>query len=137
MRVLVDTSVWVDFFNGHDSPAADALTRLLEDDAELLTCGVIATEVLQGLRRNKTLETIEAQFCEMAWLSPVEPTTYLAAANLFRALRRKGVTIRSTIDCLIACLAAEHGAVLLAKDRDLRRIIDSKLLRVAAFPVLR
>lgn len=136
MRVLVDTSVWVDFFNGHASPEAEALTRLLEEDGDLLTCGVIVTEVLQGLRRNKVLATIEEQFREMAWLSPVEPTTYLAAANLFRALRQKGITIRSTIDCLIACLAAEHNAVLLAKDRDLRSIVDSKTLALVAFPLL-
>jgi predicted nucleic acid-binding protein len=135
MRVLVDTSAWVDFFNGHSSPEADALARLIQEEVDVLTCGVVVAEVLQGLRRSKTRKTIERHFLDMEWLTPHEPETYLRAAGLYRDLRSTGITIRSTIDCLIATLAAEHRALLLSKDRDIRRIIESGLLDVRALPI--
>jgi predicted nucleic acid-binding protein len=72
----------------------------------------------------------------MEWLTPTEPDTYIAAAHLFRQLRARGVTIRSTIDCVIASLAAAHDALILGKDRDLAMIIESNLLRVQAMPIL-
>jgi len=135
MRVLVDTSAWVDFFNGHPSPQADALTRLIREEADVLTCGVVAAEVLQGIRRSKSLMKIEKHFREMEWLTPREPATYLEAADLYRQLRAKGLTIRSTIDCIIAKLAEEHDALLLSKDRDLQIIVDSKILDLRMLPL--
>jgi predicted nucleic acid-binding protein len=126
--------VWVDFFNGYDSPEADALARLLADEADLLTCGVIAAEVLQGLRDQSTMGVIERNFIDMEWLTPLEPGTYVAAAELFRSLRRTGITVRSTIDCIIARLAEENDALLLAKDRDMRFIVDSGLSAARVFP---
>jgi len=83
MRVLVDSSAWVDFFNGHPSPQADALARLIREEADVLTCGVVAAEVLQGIRRSKSLTKIERHFREMEWLTPREPETYLEAADLY------------------------------------------------------
>ena len=135
MRVLVDTSAWVDFFNGHPSPEAEALARLIREEADVLTCGVVVAEVLQGLRKSKTLTKIEQHLLGMEWLTPREPETYVEAANLYRHLRSKGVTIRSTIDCVIAQLADEHDVLLLSKDRDLRLIIESGLLDLRALPI--
>lgn len=136
VRVLVDTSVWVDFFNGHPSRHAETLAQLIREDADLVTCGLIVAEVLQGLRRAKSLSTIENHFREMEWLSPTEPDTYLEAADLFRRLRARGLTIRSTIDCVIANLAAHHDALILAKDRDLAIIVESNLLELRSMPIL-
>jgi len=135
VRVLVDTSAWVDFFNGHPSPEAEALTRLIREEADVLTCGVVVAEVLQGLRKSKTLTQIEQHFLDMEWLSPLEPETYVEAASLYRLLRSRGVTIRSTIDCIIAKLAAENDVLILSKGRDLRLIIESGLLNVKALPI--
>jgi predicted nucleic acid-binding protein len=134
LKVLVDTSVWVDFFNDHHSPQADTLAALIDDEVDIVTCGVIVAEVLQGFRNTRIVATIERHFSEMEWLTPEEPATYLAAAALFRDLRSRGVTIRSTIDCLIACLAGTGGALLLYKDRDLDRILESKLTGARALP---
>ena len=135
MRVLVDTSAWVDFFNGHPSPHAEALARLIREEADVLTCGVVVAEVLQGIKRSKGLNEIEGHFLDMEWLTPREPETYLEAAALYRELRSLGLTIRSTIDCIIARLAAENDALLLSKDRDLQIIVDSKLLDLRALPL--
>ncbi|HXH40106.1 MAG TPA: PIN domain nuclease [Thermoanaerobaculia bacterium] len=136
MRILVDTSVWVDFFNGHPSPQAETLTRLIREDADLVTCGLIVSEVLQGLRQAKSLLNIERHFRQMDWLSPKEPDTYLEAADLFRRLRARGLTIRSTIDCVIASLAAHHDALILSIDRDLTLIVESNLLVLRAMPIV-
>src|SRR5436305_13220251 len=135
MRVLVDTSVWVDFFNGHPSRHAETLTHLIREEAHLVTCGLIVSEVLQGLRQAKSLLNIERHFREMEWLSPKEPDTYIEAAELFRRLRARGITIRSTIDCVIANLAAHYDALILSKDRDLTLIVESKLLALRSMPV--
>ena len=137
MRVLVDTSVWIDFFNGHPSPEAEALAQLIEDEVELLTCGVVVAEFMQGIREEKALERLEFHFRDMDWLTPEEPQTYFSAAELYRRLRARGITIRSTIDCLITVLAQDHGAFILAKDRDMRLIVESGLLEVRQFPLLR
>lgn len=136
MRVLVDTSVWADFFNQFPSAEGTALEGLIREEADLVTCGVIASEVLQGIRKTATLPPIEQEFRDMEWLTPREPQTYFAAASLFRRLRARGRTVRSTIDCLIACLAEENGVVLLHKDRDLAMIVDSGLVGVRVLPVV-
>jgi hypothetical protein len=137
VRVLVDTSVWVDFVNGHPSPEADALAALLRDECDVLTCGVVAAEFLQGIRDLDSRVTLEGHFRDMEWLTPREPDTYLEAAALYRQLRERGVTIRSTIDCLIARLADEHDCLLLAKDRDMRHIFDSGLVTAREYPTPR
>ena len=134
MRVLVDTSVWVDFFNGYPSPEREALRRLIRDEVEIVTCGPIVSEFLQGIRDVGSLARLEKQFCDMEWLTPGEPETYLAAASLYRSLRSSGLTIRSTIDCIIALLAEENDVFLLFKDRDLQSIVDSGHLRIRALP---
>jgi len=135
MRILVDTSVWVDFFNGHPSPQAETLAHLIRKETDVVTCGLIVSEVLQGLRQAKSRVNIERHFREMDWLSPKEPDTYIEAAELFRRLRARGITIRSTIDCVIANLAAHHDALILSKDRDLTLIVESKLLALRSVPV--
>ncbi len=135
MKVLVDTSVWVDFFNQHPSPQADLLTRLVEDEVELVTCGVVIAEFFQGIRRTETLAELEGHFRFMSYVAPNEPRSYFAAASLFRGLRARGITIRSTIDCLIACLAAENDALLLAKDKDMTAILDSGLCEARGVPI--
>lgn len=130
MKVLVDTSVWVDFFNEHPSPEAELLIRLIESEVDLVTCGVIIAEFMQGIRKARTLPTLENHFRFLSYLTPREPQTYFSAARLFRELRARGITIRSTIDCLIARLAEENDVLLLAKDRDMTAILESGLSQV-------
>ena len=129
MRVLVDTSAWVDFLNGHPSKESAALASLIASDEEICTCGVIVSEVFQGLRHDKGRKDLERMFRKLVFLeaSTVEP--YLRAADIYRNLRRLGHTVRSTIDCLIAVIAEEGGCHVLARDRDLTTILRSGLLK--------
>ena len=130
MRVLVDTSAWAEFLNGTSSPEARAVDRLLAGEDDVVTCGLVAAEVFQGIRRDR--EELEAFFRKMTFLEAAGIDTYLKAADLHRRLRRRGVTIRSTIDCFLAVLAAENGCEILFRDRDLRQIVESGLLDLRA-----
>jgi predicted nucleic acid-binding protein len=141
VRVLIDSSAWIEFLNGkppvaapHGNPSrtADAVSRLLGSDEDLCTCGLIVTEVLQGLRRASGIAAVIGLFQDLTFLEPAGIATYLRAAEVYRQLRQRGVTVRSTIDCLIATLAEEHGCAILARDRDLELILGSGLLRTAA-----
>lgn len=135
MKVLVDTSVWVDFLNGYPSPGRQALASLFLSDHEVCTCGVVVAEVFQGLRKEEGRARLVARFRDLTYLDPMGIDLYLRAADLYRALRHRGTTIRSTIDCLIAVLADEHGCSLLARDRDMDALLMSGLLTVARWPV--
>lgn len=135
MRVLIDTSVWADFFNGFASPHEKALTRLIAADDEIYTCGVIVSEVFQGLRQERGRAEIVRLFRQLLFLEPSGIDAYLRAASVYRSLRRRGVNVRSTIDCLIAVIAEENGCDVLARDRDLDSILKSGLVKARPWGV--
>ena len=134
MRVLVDTSAWVDFLNGFPSPAADALDDLLRGDDDACTCGIVVAEVFQGLRRSRGREAMRRSFEDMIFLEPSGSRLYFRAADLFRGLRERGTTVRSTVDCIVAAIAEGAGCELLARDRDMDAILDSGLLKAGRWP---
>lgn len=129
--MLVDTSVWIDFFNGYPSAQSERLSAAVADGEPIALPGLVLTEILLGLKNDaeaaKVLDLLEA-FDTVA-----EPTRgdYVAAARLYRECRAKGFTIRSTIDCLIAQLCLRDGLLLLTKDRDFEAIARSSALRLA------
>jgi hypothetical protein len=128
LKVLVDTSVWADFFNGYSSREERALSRMIAGDEEIHTCGVVVSEVFQGLRREGRSEIVRL-FRELVFLEPSGLDAYLKAANVYRALRHRGVTVRSTIDCLIAVIAEENDCDVLARDRDIHAILGSGIVK--------
>lgn len=132
MTILPDTSVWADHFNDYPSPEALFLEDCLQSNTVIVTCGLIITEFFQGLRSQRSVETTRPYFDDMHLLRPHEPMTYFEAATLYRGLRRRGITVRSVIDCIIVQLAQEYDVLLLAKDRDIRQILDSGLTRARA-----
>jgi predicted nucleic acid-binding protein len=136
VRVLVDTSVWADFLNDSPTAGAELLARLIEDEVEIVTCGVVIAEVFKGIRRASTLPALERQFRDMDCLTPREPDSYLAAARLYRDLRAAGITVSSTIDCLIVTLADEHGTFLLSSDRTLELIVGSGRTKARPLPAM-
>ena len=131
MKVLVDTSAWVDFLNGYSSPEAAALAELVAGRDEVCTCGIIVAEVFQGLRRDQGRGQLANLFRQLEFLEPSGVDLYLRAADVYSTLRRQGLTVRSTIDCVIAVLAEETGCYVLAKDRDMETILGSDLLKTS------
>jgi len=135
LRILIDTSAWIDFLNGVSSPERRAVADLLSGSNDLCTCGVIVAEVFQGLRKDKGRARLAELFRDLTFLEPEGIDLYFRAAELYRNLRKRGKTIRSTIDCLIMVLAEEHGCSVLARDRDMDTILASGLLPVGRWPV--
>lgn len=105
------------------------MPELVAGTDELCTCGVIVAEVFQGLRQDKSHEEIRRLFMKLLFLEPSGIDLYLRAAEIYRSLRRKGQTVSSTIDCLIAVLAEENGRCVLARDRDLKLILQSGVVQ--------
>lgn len=128
--IVVDTTVWADWFNGRDSPEVDRLGQALGgQDAGLVP--VILTEVLQGFRSDRDFERARALLVRLPVLS-LDLEGHAAAARLFRRLRSKGITVRGAIDCIIAqtCIAA--GVELLSADLDFAAIARHTTLRLCA-----
>ncbi|RLB28707.1 MAG: PIN domain nuclease, partial [Deltaproteobacteria bacterium] len=117
MMVLVDTTVWIDFFSGREPPHVAALERLIANREDLCTCGIVLTEVLQGIREEREFRKTREIFNAMIFL-PMPYSVFLRAAEIYRTLRRNGITIRNSVDCMIASVAIENDIMLLHNDRD-------------------
>jgi predicted nucleic acid-binding protein len=114
---LVDTSVWIDFLAARNTPQVAALESFIDQREDLCLCGVILTEVLQGIRDDKQHKQTESVLSSLTYL-PMDHSTFLLAANIYRTLRSRGITIRNSVDCMIAAVCIEHKAHLLHSDRD-------------------
>ena len=128
--MLVDTSVWIDFFAARNTAQVLVVESSIEQRVDLCLCGVILTEVLQGIRDDKQYQQTEAVLSNLIYL-PMAQSTFLLAANIYRALRSRGITVRNSVDCMIAAVCIEHNAVLLHNDRDFDYIADVFGLQVA------
>jgi predicted nucleic acid-binding protein len=129
--ILVDSSVWIDFFSQSPGPGGHELRRLMVEAEPLALTGIVVTEVLQGLTRD--VQHIEHQLSRWDLLEPRGFETYRDAARLFRLGRSRGVTL-TTVDALIAAVSLEHRAVLFTLDRDFERIADVAGLRIHSAP---
>lgn len=114
---VVDTSVWIDLFAGRDTPQVTFLESVIERKEDICICGVILTEVLQGIRDEKEYSDTESMLANLLFLS-MSRETFLLAATIYRALRARGLTIRNSVDCMIAAVCIENEIRLLHNDRD-------------------
>lgn len=117
---LVDTTVWIDFFAGRSTLQTNVLEKYVSDE-DICICGVILTEVLQGIRNDKEYNKTYKYFSSLLFL-PVTQEGFVRAAEIYRSLRQKGITIRKPIDCMIAAVAIQHKIPLLHNDKDFNPI---------------
>ena len=115
--VLVDTTVWIDFFAGQTLTHIETFESLLEQEEDICICGIILTEVLQGIRKETEFKKTKNLFNSLIFL-PMSYSTFLQSAEIYRKLRQKGITIRKSIDCMIASVALENNISLLHNDKD-------------------
>lgn len=129
--IVIDTAVWADYFNGQQNLHVDRLQTALEREEEIAILPVILTEVLQGFRTEKGFRRAKTLLSRRSilWLSL---EGHVRAAQLYRTLRRKGVTVRGPLDCIIAQTCMETGAELLSPDADFTRIAAHTRLRLCA-----
>jgi predicted nucleic acid-binding protein len=128
--ILVDSSVWIDFFNQAPSRAGKELRRMISDAEPLALTGVVVTEILQGLTRGVT--QIERYLAMWDMLEPSGFATYREAASLFRLARSKGLSL-TTIDTVVAAIALEHRATLFTLDKDFSRI--ARITHLPLYPL--
>lgn len=128
--IVVDTAVWADWFRGIDTPAVDRLSRALEHHDVGLVLPVL-TEVLQGFRTDGDFEQARTLLVQLPVLA-LDVEGHVAAARLFRRLRSRGVTVRGTIDCIIAQTCITAGVELLSIDQDFAAIARHAPLRLCA-----
>lgn len=117
MSLLVDSSVWIDYFNGVITPETDYLHRALGQEM-IFTGDLILAEVLQGFRLQKDFDRARTALLKFRVVEMVGVDTAVKSAQNYRFLRAKGITIRKTIDCLIATFCIENNLTLLHADRD-------------------
>ena len=119
--VIADTSVWVDFLKGRETPGVLHFEQLLNSEVDLFTTGIIVQEILTGIQekrdRHMVMRDLELCITVMPSLG-----THVRAAEIFDGCRKKGITIRSVVDCLVAALAMEYDLSVLHCDRDYRWI---------------
>ena len=128
--LIVDSSVWIDFFAGRDLPHVQRLDAVLLSDEEIGVPDIVRLEILSGMREDAALRKITSNLNALRRITAVNDDWDEAAA-LYRTCRRSGVTIRSVVDCLIARLTIREGALLLANDRDFAMMVPHCTLRLA------
>jgi predicted nucleic acid-binding protein len=117
--IVVDSSVWIDFLNGRETPHVRRLHTILGVE-EVIVGDLMLCEVLQGLKDERAARSVEALLRRFDIVPMGGDEIAVSAARNFRALRRKGVTVRTTIDLLIGTWCIENRTALLHNDNDFR-----------------
>ncbi|MEB2784615.1 MULTISPECIES: PIN domain nuclease [Algoriphagus] len=120
--ILVDSSVWIDYFNGRKNLQTDFLHEALGQEI-VCTGDLIMTEVLQGFNSDKSFSDALSFFEDLHFFSLGGKELAVASAQNFRFLRKKGITIRKTIDVVIATFCIKNEVFLLHSDKDFDPIV--------------
>jgi predicted nucleic acid-binding protein len=129
--IVVDTSVLVDFFRGTQTAAARTMHRLETDGIAFAIPGVCCQELLAGARDEREWQLLLSHLETQNVLWPIDPwQTHVGAARIMFDCRKHGVSLRGTIDCLIAQLTLDTDGVLLHSDKDFNRIASVRPLRM-------
>ena len=128
--IVVDSSVWIDFFNGVSTPEVQRLDGLL-GVTPLAIGDLILVEVMQGFRNERDVATARQLFRSLALLPMLGGSNAWKAADNYRQLRRKGITVRKTIDGIIASACIEANLPLLFSDRDFQPYVEHLGLEAA------
>lgn len=128
--ILVDTSVWIDFFQGRPTRESEVLSALLQDDSAICICPIILQEILQGIGSEEVFNQVSDSLQQQIMLACPPAEAAVGAAQLYRKLRKAGVTIRKSNDCLIAYHAIFYDAALLQCDRDFQLMVPHTQLKL-------
>jgi len=130
--ILVDTSVWIDYFNGKDNLQTDTLDRALVNGTVAIG-DLIFLEILQGFRKDNEYKKAKTTLLTLDQYEMFNSEMALKCAENYRALRKKGITIRRTTDVIIATFCIENNLPLLFSDKDFLPFVEKlKLISVLA-----
>jgi predicted nucleic acid-binding protein len=127
--IVVDSSVWISYFRAEDRPSV-RLLRSLRNPADILVGDLVLLEILQGARDERHAESIERDMREFNTVAMLGPEMASKAAANYRRLRERGMTVRKTVDTLIATFCIENSHQLLHQDRDFSHFEKHLGLRV-------
>lgn len=128
--IVVDSSVWIDYFTGKNTPATDRLNSVL--GIERVAIGdLMLAEVLQGFRIESEFQQAKKLLLSLTVLNLLNIDIALKSATNYRKLRQKGITVRQTVDTIIATFCLEHDLPLLHSDRDFQPFHDHLELQSA------
>ena len=128
--IMVDSSVWIDFFNGIENVETNKLDEMLGLE-EIATGDLIITEVLQGFRSDKNFNVAKDVLTSLTVFDLLGEALAIKSANNFRKLRKKGITVRKTADVIIATFCIENRIPLLFTDKDFIPFVVNMKLRSA------
>jgi predicted nucleic acid-binding protein len=128
--IVVDISVWIDVLNDAPTQQAQRCVALIEAGEPVALTDIILTEILRGLRSDKEAQLVDRHLRAFPILRLEGLDDFVLAAELYRTARRAGVTIRKTLNCLIAVPCVRTGAPLLHADEDFDRLTTCTPLRV-------
>jgi len=129
MRALIDSTVWIDFFRARDVPHTRRLKSLLAAGEDVCLCGHVLAEVLRGTRHDAQYRKVKHHFDALEYL-PMDRQTFEMAADIYRGLKRSGLTLKNTVDTFIAAATIQHGAYLLHNDSDFDLIAKKFPLKI-------
>ena len=115
--IVVDTTVWIDYFNGKSTPQTDHLDNLLTQQPVIIG-DLILGEILQGFQKDEDFEAAREALSKLVQAQILNTDLAVQGAKNYRALRKIGITVRKTIDCFIATFCIENVHQLLHNDRD-------------------
>ena len=128
--LVVDSSVWIDFFADRPQPACDALDRLLQDgEVRIVVPDLVLFEVLRGFRHEREWRQARTLLESLDIEAATDPALAVEAAAHYRSLRVSGTTVRSALDVLIATFCIDRGYALLHRDRDFDAFEELRGLR--------
>lgn len=128
--IVIDSSVVIGLLRGHGSAAVERLKSLEREGTPFFLPGICYQEILQGAKDEREWSLLTDYLGSQDLLFPIEPgSTHREAARIFFDCRRRGLTVRSSMDCFIAQLVLEHKGVLLHNDEDFERIRQVRPLR--------
>ena len=122
MTILVDSSVWIEFFNGIDTISVNLLEELIKAEEDVCISEYILTEILQGFKKDRDFELARQHLLKFPIYFLHVPDSYIRAAQIYRKCRKEGISIRKTADCIIAQTAIENRLFLLHNDSDFDKI---------------
>ncbi len=132
--ILVDTSVLIDFFLAKPGSHVSCLKEIVTQQIPFGITSAIYQELLQGVKSKKEYVLLEEYLGCQRFFHPKDPiTSYGKAAMIYFSCRKQGITIRSTIDCLIAQIALEHDVYLLHNDKDFTQM--AQVIGLKLYPV--
>ena len=127
--ILVDSSVWIDYFNGYKTWQTNLLDNLLSD-VPIIIGDLILAEILQGFRSDNDFESAKSYLSDLPFRPLVGYQVAVQSAQNYRALRKKGITVRKTIDVIIGTYCIMEELPLLHDDRDFDPMVAHLSLKV-------